>query len=129
MGLLVINLSAWLYRFFDLSYVYMACTVGMLIFPMSFAYAIMKQRLFDVRVIIRRGVQYALARRVLLAIPVAAIGLLVVTVVAQGSQPLFSVLKTHAGSYVAIAALAALASTQSRQWRSAVAGGIFREQY
>src|SRR5258705_6001863 len=93
-GTSLINLSPWFYRFFDSPYVYMACTVGMLIFPMSFAYAVMKQRLFDVRVIIRRGVQYALARRELLAIPVPAIGLLVVTEVAEGSQPLVSLLKT-----------------------------------
>jgi tRNA A-37 threonylcarbamoyl transferase component Bud32 len=125
----MINLSPWFYQFFDSPYVYMACTVGMLIFPMSFAYAILKQRLFDVRVIIRRGVQYALARRVLLAIPVVAIGLLVGTVVAQGRQPLFSVLKTHAESYVAIAALAALASTQRQKWLSALDRRFFRDKY
>src|SRR5229473_190950 len=71
-GTSLINLSPWFYQFFDSPYVYMACTVGMLIFPMSFAYAILKQRLFDLRVIIRRGVQYALARRVLLAIAAVA---------------------------------------------------------
>jgi hypothetical protein len=128
-GTSLINLSPWFYQFFDSPYVYMACTVGMLIFPMSFAYAILKQRLFDLRVIIRRGVQYALARRVLLAIPVAAIALLVGTVVAQGSQPLFSVLKTHAWSYVAIAALAALASTQRQKWLSALDRRFFRDKY
>jgi tRNA A-37 threonylcarbamoyl transferase component Bud32 len=128
-GTALINLSPWFYQFFDSPYVYMACTVGMLIFPMSFAYAILKQRLFDVRVIIRRGVQYALARRFLLAIPVVAIGLLVGTVVAQGRQPLFSVLKTHAGSYVAIAALAALVSTQRQKWLSALDRRFFREKY
>jgi tRNA A-37 threonylcarbamoyl transferase component Bud32 len=128
-GSSLINLSSWFYQFFDSPYVYMACSLGMLIFPMSFAYAILKQRLFDVRVIIRQGVQYALARRVLLAIPVVAIGLLVVTVLAQGSQPLFSVLKTHAGSYVAIAALAALASTQRQKWLSALDRRFFRDKY
>jgi serine/threonine-protein kinase len=128
-GTALINLSPWFYQFFDSPYVYMACTVGMLIFPMSFAYAILKQRLFDVRVIIRRGVQYALARRFLLAIPVVAIGLLVGTVVAQGRQPLFSVLKTHAGSYVAIAALAALVSTQRQKWLSALDRRFFRDKY
>ncbi len=128
-GTSLINLSPWFYQFFDSPYVYMACTVGMLIFPMSFAYAILKQRLFDLRVIIRRGVQYALARRVLLAIPVVAIGLLVVTVLAQGSQPLFSVLKTHAASYVAIAALAALASTRRQKWLSALDRRFFRDKY
>jgi eukaryotic-like serine/threonine-protein kinase len=128
-GTALINLSPGFYEFFDSPYVYMACTVGMLIFPMSFAYAILKQRLFDLRVIIRRGVQYALARRVLLAIPVVAIGLLVVTVVAQGKQPLFSVLKMHAASYVAIAALAALASTQRQKWLLALDRRFFRDKY
>jgi eukaryotic-like serine/threonine-protein kinase len=128
-GTSLIHLSPGFYQFFDSPYVYMACTVGMLMFPMSFAYAILKQRLFDVRVIIRRGVQYALARRVLLAIPVLAIGLLVGTLVAQGRQPLFSVLKLHAGSYVAIAALAALASTQRQKWLSALDRKFFRDKY
>ena len=128
-GTSLIHLSPGFYQFFDSPYVYMACTVGMLIFPMSFAYAILKQRLFDVRVIIRRGVQYALARRVLLGIPVLAIGLLVGTLVAQGRQPLFSVLKMHAGSYVAIAALAALASTQRQKWLSALDRKFFRDKY
>ena len=76
-----------------------------------------------------RSLQYALARRVLLGIPALAIGLLVVTVVAQGRQPLFSVLKTHAGSYVAIAALAALASTQRQKWLSALDRRFFRDRY
>jgi len=128
-GTSLISLSPGFYQFFGSPYVDMACALGMLLFPMSFAYAILKQRLFDVRVIIRRGVQYALARRVLLAIPVLAIGLLLGTVVAQGSQPLFSVLKTHAGSYVAIAALAALASTQRQKWLSALDRKFFRDKY
>ena len=128
-GTALIHLSSGFYQFFDSPYVYMACTLGTLIFPISFAYAILKQRLFDLRVIIRRGVQYALARRVLLGIPVVAIGLLVGTVIAQGRQPLFSVLKTHAASYVAVAALAALASTQRQKWLSALDRRFFRDKY
>jgi len=128
-GTALINLSPWFYEFYDSPYVYMVCTLGMLIFPMAFAYAILKQRLFDLRVIIRRGVQYALARRVLLAIPLVAIGLLFGTVLAQGRQPLFSVLKTHAWSYVAIIALAALASTQRQKWLSALDRRFFRDKY
>jgi len=96
-GTSLLRLSPRFTDFFGSPLVYMAMSLGMLIFPVSFAYAILKQRLFDVRVIIRRGLQYALARRVLLGIPTLAIGLFVVTVVAQGRQPLFSVLKTQAG--------------------------------
>ena len=128
-GTSLLRLSPRFTDFFGSPLVYMAMSLGMLIFPVSFAYAILKQRLFDVRVIIRRGLQYALARRVLLGIPTLAIGLFVVTVVAQGRQPLFSVLKTHAGSYVAIGALAALASTQRQKWLSALDRRFFRDRY
>ena len=44
-------------------------------FPLSWAYAILRHRLFDVRVILRRGLQYALARGVLLTV-VPALGIL-----------------------------------------------------
>jgi tRNA A-37 threonylcarbamoyl transferase component Bud32/uncharacterized protein YigA (DUF484 family)/MFS family permease len=128
-GTSLIQVSPHFWEIMETPYVNLAFTVGMLIFPLSFAYAILRQRLFGIRVIIRRGVQYALARRVLLAIPVAAIALLVVTVVAQGSQPLFSVLQTHAATYVAIAALAALASTQRQKWLSALDRRFFRDKY
>lgn len=128
-GTSLLRLSPSFYEFFDSPYVYLACSLGMLIFPMSFAYAILKHRLFDVRVIIRRGVQYALARRVLLGIPVLVMALLVANVIAQGSQPLFAVLKTHAGSYVAVAALAALASTQRQKWLAALDRRFFRDKY
>lgn len=128
-GTSLIQVSPQFWEFMETPYVNLLFTVGMLIFPTSFAYAILKQRLFGIRVIIRRGVQYALARRVLLAIPVAAIGLLVVTVLAQGRQPLFAVLKTHAATYVAIAALAALASTQRQKWLSALDRRFFRDKY
>jgi len=128
-GTSLIRLSPHFYEFFGAPLVYMAMSLGMLIFPMSFAYAILKQRLFDVRVIIRRGLQYALARRVLLGIPAVAIGLLVLTVVAQGRQSLFSVLKMHAGSYIAIAAIAAWASTQRQRWLSALDRRFFRDKY
>src|SRR5262249_48803173 len=44
-----------------------------LAFPASFAYAVLRHRLFDVRVIVRQGLQYAMARGVLLsALPLLA---------------------------------------------------------
>src|SRR5438067_2167699 len=36
--------------------------------PLSFAYAILRHRLFDVRLIVRLGLQYALGRRVLVSV-------------------------------------------------------------
>jgi tRNA A-37 threonylcarbamoyl transferase component Bud32 len=105
------------------------CSVGLLIFPLSFAYAILRQRLFDLRVIVRRGLQYALARNFLLAIPVTAAGLLLVDLVVHGSQPLFRVLEARGAVYVAIAALAGLAYAQRQSWLSWLDRRFFRDKY
>jgi len=128
-GASLLNVNPAFYEFFSGPLANVAFSAGMLILPFSFAYAILKHRLFDVRVIIRRGVQYALARQVLLAIPVVALGLLLMHLIAHGSQPLFSVLKTHAATYIAIAALAALAATQRQSWLSALDRKFFRDKY
>lgn len=103
--------------------------LGVLIFPLSFAYAILRQRLFDVRVIVRRGLQYAMARRFLLAIPMLAAGLLVVDLIFHGNQPLFAVLKSHGAVYVAVWALAGLAYQQRNAWLSELDRRFFRDKY
>lgn len=128
-GTSLINLPPGLFDFLSSPYMNWVCTLGMLIFPLSFAYAILKHRLFDLRVIIRRGVQYALARGVLLGIPAAALGLLILDVLIHGDQPLFSVLKPHASTYVAVLSLAALAATQRQKWLSALDRRFFRDKY
>ncbi len=107
----------------------LVCNVGVLIFPLSFAYAILRQRLFDVRVIIRRGLQYAMARRFLLALPVMAAGLLAVDLILHGNQPLFEVLKSHGAVYVAICAVAGLAYGQRQTWLSELDRRFFRDKY
>lgn len=104
-------------------------SVGTLIFPISFAYAILRQRLFDVRVIIRQGLQYAFARNFLLAIPLFAAGLLLLDLVFHGREPLFVVMKTRGGFYVAVAALAGLAYAQRQSWLSSLDRRFFRDKY
>ena len=103
--------------------------LGVLIFPFSFAYAILRQRLFDVRVIVRRGLQYAMARNVLLALPLMAAGLLAVDLIFHGNQPLFEVLKAHGAVYVAVCAVAALAYGQRQTWLSELDRRFFRDKY
>jgi len=63
---------AWLGRFAD------ACTAGI---PLAVAYAVVKHRVFDIRVVIRRGLQYLLAKgalRALVAVPLVALAYTVV---------------------------------------------------
>ena len=60
--------------------VYAAGTLWMLVFPLGFTYAILRHRLFDLPTIVREGIQYAFARRVILAVaPLAVLGLVLDT--------------------------------------------------
>ena len=75
-----------------------AAAVGSLLFlafPLSFAYAILRHRLFDVSVIIRQGVQYALARRLLLSLVPALTTLLLVDVAVHLDAGVLSTLQTR----------------------------------
>jgi sigma-B regulation protein RsbU (phosphoserine phosphatase) len=59
--------------------------VGFLVLfaPLSVAYAIIKHRLFDLRLVIRRSLQYALARHVLFAVLISPMALLIIDLIAS----------------------------------------------
>ena len=71
-------------------------TMSLLLFPVSFAYAILRHRLFDISVMIRQGVRYAVARGVLVSVVPALALLLVIDVLMRGNQPLAITLQTRA---------------------------------
>lgn len=104
-------------------------TLGLLCFPASFAYAILRHRLFDVRVLIRQGVQYALARRVLASVVPALAIALTVDALQHQDQTLASVLARRGWAYLAVAALALGARAGRRQWLHRLDRHFFREQY
>jgi sigma-B regulation protein RsbU (phosphoserine phosphatase) len=54
-------------------WVVLPALLSMLLFPLSLAYVIVVHRAMDVRVVVRQGLQYALARRGVMALQVAAI--------------------------------------------------------
>jgi eukaryotic-like serine/threonine-protein kinase len=56
--------------------------------PASFAYAILRHRLFDIRLIVRQGLRYALARRLLDALIPVLGALLVFDALVHRDQPL-----------------------------------------
>src|SRR4029077_6630958 len=60
-------------------------TMSLLLFPASFAYAILRHRLFDISVMIRQGVRYAVARGALVSVVPALGVLLVADVLMRGS--------------------------------------------
>jgi tRNA A-37 threonylcarbamoyl transferase component Bud32 len=104
-------------------------TISLLLFPASFAYAILRHRVFDLKLIIRLGVRYAIARGALLSVvPLLAL-LLVVDVVRRGNAPLAVTFERRAWVYAVIAGLGVAAHLRRRQWFESLDRRFFREQY
>jgi hypothetical protein len=107
-------------------------TVGTFLFlalPLSFAYAILRHRLFDIRVLIRQGLRYALARNALMALVPVLLVALGVDVLAHGAEPVGDVLRSRGWVYLAVAALVAVARTQRQGWLDGLDRRFFRERY
>src|ERR1700730_6452766 len=88
--------------------------------PFSFAYAILRHRLFDVSMMIRQGLRYVLARRALLALVPALLVVLGVDLVAHGDEAVGDVLRSRVWMYVTLAGLALVARTQQQKWLDAL---------
>jgi hypothetical protein len=102
--------------------------VGLLL-PASFAYAVLRHRLFDVSIIIRRSLQYALARQVLMSIvPIAAVAFLADLWLNQ-EEPVGDILRARGWVYAGIAAFAAVARVRRDAWLAALDRRFFRERY
>ena len=110
--------------------VYPLTFIAMLTIPASIATAVWQEQLFDVRVVVRRGLQYLLARaalRTLLALPVA---LLVASIVSNPNRTVAEIL-TQGSGRVNLLLIGAIAATlQSRQrLQTSLDRRFFREAY
>jgi tRNA A-37 threonylcarbamoyl transferase component Bud32 len=104
--------------------------IAMLCIPASIATAVWKDQLFDVRLLVRRGLQYLLARaalRTLLALPVA---LFAFSIVLHPNRTVAQTL-TQGSGWVNVVLIAAVAAAlQSRQrLQSSLDRRFFREAY
>ncbi len=99
------------------------------LFPVSFAYSILRHRLFDIRFIIRQGVQYAAARGAMLSlVPVLGV-ILVADLLVHGDQPLVGILEARGWVYAGLGAAVVAAHSQRRRWGEAIDRRFFREHY
>jgi len=99
------------------------------LFPICFAYSILRHRLFDIRVIIRLGLQYAMARGGLIAL-VPALGIILfLDMLAHGHQPFIDILGARGWVYAAMGAVAIVAHMQRQRWGEAIDRRFFREHY
>jgi sigma-B regulation protein RsbU (phosphoserine phosphatase) len=104
-------------------------TLTLLLFPASSAYAILRHRIFDIGMLIRQGVRYAVARGVLVSVVPALGFLLVIDVLMRGRQPLAETLTARAWVYAAIAGLAVAAHHQRQHWLRSLDRHFFRRHY
>ncbi len=106
-----------------------AANVAFLAFPVSMSYAILRQQLFDVRLIVRQGLQYALARRVVVSlVPLSAV-VLGIDLVAHGDRPLREIMLARGWVYVIVVGLAAVVHSRRQRWLETLDRRFFRERY
>jgi hypothetical protein len=96
--------------------------------PISFAHAILRHRLFDVRLMLRLGLQYALARRVLVSVvPIMAMVFLADLWINR-QVPVAEILRARGWMYATFAAVAIIARWQRNDWLDALDRRYFRER-
>ena len=107
----------------------MVSNILFLLAPVSFAYALLRHRLFDIRLMLRQGLQYALARGfVLSTVPLLAT-ILLLDVWLHADEPLSSILRAHGWVYASFVVLAILARLKRRSWLESLDRRFFRERY
>ncbi|MEO8077655.1 MAG: hypothetical protein ABI818_15105, partial [Acidobacteriota bacterium] len=107
-------------------------TVLALIFlavPASFAYAILRHRLFDLRLIIRQGVRYALARRFVAALTPMLSAVLVVDMLLHRSESLAAMVQSRWWWFTAIGGALFLVYSRRERWLRSVDRRFFRDRY
>jgi eukaryotic-like serine/threonine-protein kinase len=97
--------------------------------PISFAHAILRRRLFDVRFIIRRGLQYALARRGLVSIVPVTAAVFLIDLWINRDVPFATILQGRGWGYGALAGLAVIGRVRRDRWLDALDRRFFREHY
>jgi eukaryotic-like serine/threonine-protein kinase len=97
--------------------------------PVCTAYAILRHRMFDIRVMVRLGLQYAAARGLLLSlVPIVAI-VLGIDLLQHRNQPLVDILSGRGWIYAVLGLGAFLLHTRQKPWLEALDRRFYRERY
>ncbi len=104
-------------------------TLMLLLVPLSLGYAILRHRLFALPTLLRQGLQYALARRVLLSVVPVVLTMLGLDLLVNNDETVGSILARRGWAYAALVGLATVARLRRRQWLDALDRRYFRERY
>ncbi len=97
--------------------------------PVCTTYAILRHRMFDIRVLIRLGLRYAAARGALLSIIPATGLVLALDLLIHSNQPLVEIARRRGLIYAAITLSAFLLHVRQKAWLDALDRRFFREHY
>jgi eukaryotic-like serine/threonine-protein kinase len=98
-------------------------------FTICVAYAVLKQRLFQVSFIVRQSLQYAVARGALLIpVPILA-GIFIFDLVVHKDQPLGVLLSAHGWAYALLGVAGIVAHKKQSQWMELLDRRFYREHY
>ena len=106
-----------------------ALSLVFLAMPASFAHAILRHRLFDIRLIVRQGIRYALARRFIDALIPLLAAVLLVDVIVHRTQPLVEILRSRWWWFALVGGALLIARGRREQWLRSVDRRFFRERY
>lgn len=104
------------------------CNIFAGIIPVTFGYAILKHRVFDINVVVRRSLQYLLAKNVLRAILSLPLIALVYAVVSNPNRTVAEILFRNS-IYLYLMAAVAVSLKYRRQLREWIDRKFFREAY
>src|SRR5215813_10521477 len=125
-----VNVAEWGY-YSRAYYLYSPLSfLAMLCIPASIGAAVWKEQLFDIRVLVRRGLQYMFARtalRILLALPIA---LLAISILSNPNRTVAQIL-TQGSGWLNIVLIGAIAATLRwrRRFQTWLDRRFFREDY
>lgn len=97
--------------------------------PLALAYAMLRHRVLDVAIVIRQGLQYALARGAVIGVVPALAGILVLDLSINSDEPLAAIIQARGWIYAALGGVALVAYWQRKPWLEALDRRFFREQY
>ena len=98
-------------------------------FTICVAYAVLKQRLFQVSFIVRQSLQYAVARGALLIPAPILAGLLIFDLIAHKDQSLGALISAHGWAYALMALFGIVAHKKQTQWMEVLDRRFYREHY